>query len=166
MKTTVQPIPEGYGSVTPYLSVKNAAKAIEFYKKAFGAKELGRIMMPDGTVGHAELEIGNSRIMLAEENEQWGNRSPSSLGGSPVSLCLYVENVDAVFERALQEGAKVKGDMAVRDQFHGDRSGSLTDPFGHEWSVMTHIEDLTFEELQSRSDAMFAGVKQEQGKAG
>jgi PhnB protein len=160
MKTTVQPIPEGYRSVTPYLSVRNAEKAIEFYKRAFGAKELGRIRMPDGTVGHAELEIGNSRIMLAEENDQWGNRSPSSIGGSPVSLCLYVENVDAVFERALKEGAKVRGEMVVKDQFHGDRSGSLTDPFGHEWSVMTHIEDLTFEELQSRSDAMFAGVKQ------
>jgi PhnB protein len=160
MKTTVQPIPKGYGSVTPYLSVKNAEKAIEFYKKAFGAKEVGRITMPDGTVGHAELEIGTSKIMLADENEQWGNRSPASIGSTPVSLCLYVENVDAVFERALKEGAKVKGDMAVKDQFHGDRSGSLTDPFGHEWSVMTHIEDLTFEELQSRSDAMFAGLKQ------
>jgi PhnB protein len=162
MKTTVQPIPKGFSAVTPYLSVKNAEKAIEFYKKAFGAKEVGRIRMPDGTVGHAELDIGNSRIMLAEENEQWGNRSPFSIGGSPVSLCLYVENVDAVFERALKEGAKVKGEMTVKDQFHGDRSGSLIDPFGHEWSVMTHIEDLTFEELQSRSDALFAGVKQRQ----
>jgi len=162
MKTTVQPIPKGFSAVTPYLSVKNAEKAIEFYRKAFGAKEVGRIRMPDGTVGHAELDIGNSRIMLAEENEQWGNRSPFSIGGSPVSLCLYVENVDAVFERALKEGAKVKGEMTVKDQFHGDRSGSLIDPFGHEWSVMTHIEDLTFEELQSRSDAMFAGVKQRQ----
>jgi PhnB protein len=162
MKKTVQPIPEGYTSVTPYLSVKGAVKAIEFYKKAFGARELGRIMMPDGTIGHAEIEIGNARIMLAEENEQWGNRSPSSLGGSPVSLCLYVENVDAVFERALKEGATVRGDMVVKDQFHGDRSGSLTDPFGHQWSVMTHIEDLTFEELQSRSDAMFSGGIPEQ----
>lgn len=146
--------------MTPYLSVKNADKAIEFYKKAFGAKELGRIRMPDGTVGHAEIEIGNSRIMLADENEQWGNRSPSSLGGSPVSLCLYVENVDAVFDRALKAGARVKGEMTVKDQFHGDRSGSLVDPFGHEWSVMTHIEDLTFEELQARSDALFAGLKE------
>ena len=109
MKTNVQPIPKGYSSVTPYLSVKNAEKAIEFYKKAFGAKELGRIKMPDGTVGHAELEIGNSRIMLAEENEQWGNRSPLSIGGSPVSLCLYVDNVDAVFENALKEGSITSG---------------------------------------------------------
>jgi len=162
MKTTVKLIPKGYSSVTPYLSVKNAEKAIEFYKKAFGAKEVGRIRMPDGTVGHAELEIGNSKIMLAEENEQWGNRSPASIGGSPVSICLYVENVDAVFESLLKEGAKARGDMVVKDQFHGDRSGRLTDPFGHEWSVMTHIEDLTFEELQSRSDALFAKVKQAQ----
>ena len=162
MKTSVQPIPKGYNSITSYLSVKDAVKAIEFYKKAFGATEVGRISMPDGTVGHAELDIGNSRIMLAEENEQWGNRSPSSIGGSPVSLCLYVENVDAVFDHALREGAKVRGDMVVKDQFHGDRSGSLIDPFGHEWSVMTHIENLTFEELQSRSDAMFTGGKPEQ----
>jgi len=161
MKTTVQPIPEGYSAITPYLTVKDAGKAIEFYTNAFGAKELGRIMMPDGTVGHAELEIGNARIMLAEENEQWGNRSPLSIGGSPISICLYTENVDAVFEKALKEGAQVRGDMVVKDQFHGDRSGSLIDPFGHQWSIMTHIEDLTFEELQSRSDALFAGMKQE-----
>jgi PhnB protein len=159
MKTTVQPIPKGYSSINAYLSVKDAGKAIEFYKKAFGAKEVGRITMPDNTVGHAELDIGNSRIMLAEENEQWGNRSPSSIGGTPVSLCLYVENVDAVFERALKEGAKVKGEMAVKHQFYGDRSGSLIDPFGHEWSIMTHIEDVSFEEMQSRSNAMFAEAK-------
>jgi PhnB protein len=161
MKTTAQPIPKGFSSVNVYLSVKDAEKAIDFYKKAFGAKEAGRLMMPDGKVAHAELDIGNSRIMLAEENEQWGNRSPASIGGSPVALCLYVDNVDAVFERALKEGARVKGDMTVKDQFYGDRSGSLTDPFGHEWSIMTHIEDLTFEEMQKRSDAMFANVKQE-----
>lgn len=130
MKTKVQPIPKGFSSLTPYLSVKNADKAIEFYKKAFGAKELGRIMMPDNTIGHAEIEIGNSRIMLAEESEQWGNRSPKTIGGSPVTLCLYVKDVDTVFARALREGAKVKGNMEVKDQFHGDRTGSLTDPFG------------------------------------
>jgi len=161
MKTTVQPIPKGYSAITPYLSVRDAVKAIEFYKKAFGAKELGRILMPDGKVAHAELEIGDSRIMLADENEQWGNRSPASIGGSPITVCLYVENVDEVFERALKAGAKVKGEMTVKDQFHGDRSGSLTDPFGHEWSIMTHIEDMTFEELQARTNAMFAEVKQE-----
>ena len=162
MKTSNQPIPKGYHSITPYLSVKNAEKAIDYYKKAFGAQEMGRIMMPDGTVGHVELKIGDSKIMLAEENEQWGNRGPMSIGGSPVSLCLYVENVDAVFEKALKEGAKVKGDMHVKDQFYGDRAGSLVDPFGHEWSIMTNIEELTFEEMQSRSDALFAEMKQAQ----
>ena len=145
--------------MTVYLSVVGAEKAIEFYKKAFGAKEFGRVIMPDGTIGHAELQIGDSKILLAEENKAWGNLSPKSLGGSPVSLCLYVEDVDKVFDRALKEGAKVLGDMVVKDQFHGDRSGSLTDPFGHKWSIMTHIEDISFEELQKRTDAMFAVSK-------
>jgi PhnB protein len=160
MKHTVKSIPDGYSSVTPYLSVQNAEKAIEFYKKAFGAKVTGQIKMPDGKVGHAELQIGNSKIMLAEENEMWGNRSPRTVGGTPVSLCLYVDNVDAVFERSLKEGAKVKGDMQVKDQFYGDRSGTLIDPFGHDWTIMTHIEDLTFEEMQKRSDKMFEAVNQ------
>jgi len=151
----VQPIPKGYNVLTPYINVKNAHEAIEFYKKAFGAKEVGRITMPDGSIAHAEIEIGDSKIMLAEENEQWGNKSPQTLGGSPVSLCLYVEDVDAVFTRALSEGAKVTGEMEVKDQFYGDRAGSLTDPFGHHWSIMTHIEDVSFEEMQKRSDAMF-----------
>ena len=145
--------------MTVYLSVVGAEKAIEFYKKAFGAKEFGRVIMPDGTIGHAELQIGDSKILLAEENKAWGNLSPKSLGGSPVSLCLYVEDVDKVFDRALKEGAMVLGDMVVKDQFHGDRSGSLTDPFGHKWSIMTHIEDISFEELQKRTDAMFAVSK-------
>ena len=160
MKTTDQSIPKGFSSINVYLSVKDAEKAIEFYKNAFGAKEAGRLMMPDGKIAHAELDIGNSRIMLADENEQWGNRSPASIGGSPVGLCLYVDNVDAVFERALREGARVKGDMTVKDQFYGDRSGSLIDPFGHEWTIMTHIEDLSFEEMQRRSDAMFSVHKE------
>ncbi|HEX2395691.1 MAG TPA: VOC family protein [Bacteroidales bacterium] len=159
MKTTVKSIPKGFRSLTPYITVKNAEKAIEFYKKAFGAKETGRITMPDGTVGHSELTIGDSKIMLADENEQWGNRSPQTIGGSSVSLCLYVDNADETFAKALKEGAKVRGDMEVKDQFYGDRSGTLIDPFGHEWSIMTHIEDVSFEEMQSRSDAMFAAVK-------
>jgi PhnB protein len=159
MKTKVQPIPDGYHSITSYLSVKNAVKAIEFYKNAFDAKEIGRINMPDGTIAHAELEIGDSKIMLAEENPQWGNLSPQTLGGSPVTLCLYVEDVDKVFAKALKEGAKVTGDMQVKDQYHGDRSGSLTDPFGHKWSILTHIEDISFGELQKRTDAMFSGKK-------
>ena len=153
MKTKA--IPEGYNALTPYIAVKGADKAIEFYKKAFGAKEVGRVTMPDGSIGHAELEFGDTKIMLAEESQQWGNLSPQSVGDSPVTLCLYVEDADKVFTRALKEGAKVIGDMVVKDQFHGDRSGSLTDPFGHKWTIMTHIEDITFKELQKRTDEMF-----------
>lgn len=148
-------IPNGYHSLTPYLAVKNAEKAIEFYKKAFGAREVGRITMADKSVGHAEIEIGDSKIMLADENKQWGNLSPQTLGGSPVQLCLYVEDVDKVFDNALKAGAKVAGEMVVKDQYHGDRSGSLIDPFGHKWTIMTHIEDMSFDELQKRTDAMF-----------
>jgi PhnB protein len=155
MKSAIKKIPTGYSTITPYLAVKNAGKAIEFYKKAFGAKEVGRITMPDGSIGHAELEIGSSKILLAQENEKWGNKSPHSLGGSPVALCLYVEDVDTVFARAIREGAKVLRDMEVKDQFYGDRSGTLTDPFGHQWSIMTHIEDVSFDEMQSRSNAMY-----------
>jgi PhnB protein len=153
MKT--QPIPEGYNTLTPYITVKGAEKAIEFYKKAFGAKEVGRITMADGTIGHCELEIGNSKIMLAEENKQWGNISPLTLGGTTVYLSLYVEDVDKVFARAVKVGADVLGEMEPKDQFHGDRSGSLTDPFGHRWTIMTHIEDVSFAEMQKRVDTMF-----------
>lgn len=155
MKTKVKAIPEGWHSVTAYISVKGAEDAIEFYKNAFGAKETGRLTMPDGSIGHAELEIGDSKIMLAEENEQWGNLSPQTIGGTPVSLCIYVEDVDAVFAKALQAGAKVTGEMVVKDQFYGDRTGGITDPFGHQWSIMTHIEDVSFEEMQKRMSAMF-----------
>jgi PhnB protein len=148
-------IPEGYNSITPYISVRGAEKAIEFYKKAFGAVETGRITMPDKSVGHSELAIGDSKIMLAEENPQWGNVSPLTLGGSPVSLSLYVDDVDTVFAKALKEGAKVLGDMVPKNQFYGDRTGTLTDPFGHQWTIMTHIEDVSFQEMQQRSDGMF-----------
>ena len=157
MTTKVQAIPKGYHTLTPYINIKGAVEAIEFYKKAFGAKEIGRILMPDGSIAHAEIEIGDSKIMLAEENVQWGNLSPQTLGGSPVCLCLYVEDVDAVFARALQEGATVTGEMEVKDQFYGDRAGSLTDPFGHKWSIMTHKEDVAFDELQKRMDVMCSG---------
>lgn len=155
MATKKQAIPEGYSTLTPYLNIKGAVEAIEFYKKAFGAKEITRLTMPDGSIAHAEIEIGDSKIMLAEENPQWGNLSPLALGGSPVTLCLYVEDVDAVFAQALKEGAKVIAGMEVKDQFYGDRAGSLTDPFGHKWSIMTHIEDVSTEEMQKRMDAMF-----------
>lgn len=151
--------PKGFNTLTPYINVKGALEAIEFYKRAFGATEVGRISMPDGSIAHAELQIGDSRIMLAEENAQWGNVSPLTLGGSPVALCIYVENVDAVFAKALEEGATITGDMEVKDQFYGDRSGSLTDPFGHKWSIMTHLEDVSFEEMQKRMDQMFSVYK-------
>lgn len=156
MKTKVKAIPEGWHSLTAYISVKGAIDAIEFYKNAFGAKETGRLTMPDGSIGHAELEIGDSKIMISEENEQWGNLSPQTIGGSPVSLCLYVEDVDTVFAKAIQAGAQVTGEMVVKDQFYGDRSGGITDPFGHQWSIMTHIEDVSFEEMQKRMSAMFS----------
>lgn len=160
MKNNVQPIPQGYSAITPYLSVTNAQRAIDFYKKAFGAKETGRITMPDGSIAHAELEIGGAKIMLADENKEWGNLSPQTLGGSATGICLYVENVDEVFARALKEGAKVEGDMEVKDQFYGDRGGSLIDPFGHKWMIMTHIEDVSFEEMQQRTNAMFSVQKE------
>lgn len=150
---------KGFNTVTPYMSVKGALEAIEFYKKAFGATEVGRLSMPDGSIAHSELQIGDSRIMLAEENIQWGNKSPQTLGGSPVTLCIYVEDVDAVFARALEAGGKITGEMEVKDQFYGDRTGSLTDPFGHHWSIMTPLEDVSFEEMQKRMDAMFSVYK-------
>ncbi len=160
MKTNVKPIPDGFTAITPYLSVRNAQAAIEFYKKAFGATEIGRISMPDGSVAHAELEIGGARIMLADENKEWGNLSPQTLGGTASGICLYVENVDEVFARALHEGAKVEGEMEVKDQFYGDRSGSLLDPFGHKWMIMTHIEDISFEDMQKRTNEMFSVSKE------
>ena len=159
MSKNVKAIPEGFHSVTPYLITKDAAKAIEFYSNAFGAKEIGRISMPGGKVGHAELQIGNSRIMIADEFPEWGNKSPVTLGGTAVGICLYVENVDEAFRRAIEAGAKVDGNMEVKDQFYGDRTGSLIDPFGHKWTIATHIEDISFEEMQRRSDALFEQQK-------
>ena len=157
MSTNVQAIPKGYHNLTPYLNIKGAAKAIEFYSQVFGAKVVGKIYMPDrSTIAHAEIEIGDSKIMLAEENEQWRNLSPSTIGDTAVSLCLYVEDVDAVFAKALREGAKAIGEMEVKDQFYGDRTGSIVDPFGHKWSIMTHKEDVSFDQLQGRMDAMMS----------
>lgn len=153
----VKPIPEGHHNVIVYLSMKNADKAIEFYKKVFNAKEIGRLSMPGGIVGHAELQIGDSRIMLSEEMPEWGNKGPATLGGTPVGICLYVENVDEVYKRAIEAGAKQDGEMAVKDQFYGDRSGTIIDPFGHKWTIATHLEDLSWEEMQKRSDEMFSG---------
>jgi PhnB protein len=150
----VKPIPEGYHSVTPYLIIEGAGEAIEFYKKAFGAKELFRFPTPDGKVGHAELKLGDSPIMLADAYPAMGYNSPKSLGGSPVSLMVYVEDVDTVFNQAVEAGATVK--EAVTDKFYGDRSGSLIDPFGHVWHVATHKEDVSMEEMEKRAKAASA----------
>lgn len=150
----VRAIPEGYHSITPYLIIKNAAQAIEFYKKAFGAKETFRMEDPSAKkVGHAELKIGDSVVMLADEYPDMGYRSPQSLGGTPVSIHLYVENVDAVVEQAVRSGAKVE--RPVKDEFYGDRTGTLRDPFGHVWSVATHKEDVSPEEMKRRAEAAF-----------
>lgn len=147
-----KPIPAGFHSITPYLSVANADAAIKFYQRVFGAEEVGRITMGGDTVGHAELQIGNSKLMLAQEMPDWGNKSPQTLGGSPVTIALYVADVDATYQRALDAGATVI--EAVKDQFYGDRAGSLTDPFGHKWHLLSHIEDVSFDEMQRRCDAM------------
>jgi PhnB protein len=143
-------IPEGYHSITPYLAVDGGADAIAFYKAAFGATEVMRMAAPGGKVGHAEVEIGGSRIMLADEHPDMGFRSPKAIGGSPVSLHLYVEDVDAVTRQAVAAGAKER--RPVRDQVHGDRSGTLEDPFGHVWHIATHKEDLSPDELKRRAE--------------
>ena len=156
---SVNRVPSEYGTVTPYLNIRGAVAAIEFYQQAFGATELYRLSMPDGTIAHAEIKIGDSKIMLSEESEQSGNKSPLALDGSPVSFCLYVDDVDAVFAKAFALGATVTGEMVVKDQFYGDRTGSITDPFGHKWTIMTHIEDVSPEEMQRRADAMFSASK-------
>jgi PhnB protein len=146
----VNPIPDGYHSLTPYLICDGAADAIEYYKKAFGAIELFR-MDHEGKVGHAELKIGDSPFMLADEYPQMGYRSPKALGGTPVSIMIYVEDVDSVYRQAIDAGAtEVK---PLQDQFYGDRSGTLTDPFGHVWTIATHKEDVTMEEMNRRMAA-------------
>lgn len=150
--STVKPIPKGYHSVTPYLIIKGAARAIDFYKHAFGAVETLRVPGPNGTIGHAELRIGDSIIMLADEMQSGPYRSPEAFGGSPVSLMIYIANVDDVFARALSLGARQS--RAVQDQFYGDRSGNLIDPFGHVWTIATHVEDVSLEEMQRRTEAL------------
>lgn len=143
-------IPKGYNSVTPYLIVKGAAQAIEYYKKVFGATEVFRMDGPDGKVGHAELQIADSRIMLADENPNMGEgySSATRIGASPVSLYLYIPDVDGVVERAVTEGAKII--KPVQDQFYGDRSGFIRDPFGHLWGIATHVEDVSPAQLEER----------------
>ncbi len=141
-------IPKGYNTITPYLVIKGAAKAIEYYKNVFGATIVERMDGPDGRVGHAELQIGDSRIMLADENPQMGNRSAESIGASPVSLYVYLPDADKVVAKAAAEGAKIL--KPVEDQFYGDRSGFIQDPFGHLWGVATHKEDVSAEEMKER----------------
>ncbi|HEX4883335.1 MAG TPA: VOC family protein [Casimicrobiaceae bacterium] len=142
----VPPIPPGYAGVTPYLIVRDAARAIEFYKKALGAAEVLRLDDADGKVMHAELKIGEGFVMLGEEMADMGYKGPLAFGGSPVSLLVYVPDVDAVFARALEAGAETK--RPVADQFYGDRSGAIVDPFGHQWMIATHVRDVSKEEMQ------------------
>ena len=144
----VKTIPEGYHSVTPHLIVRGAAEAIDFYRKAFGAVELFRFPSPDGKIGHAEIKIGDSPIMMADEYPDMGYKGPQTIGGSPVSLMIYVEDVDTVFNQAVAAGATIK--EALQDKFYGDRMGTVTDPFGHVWHISTHKEDVSMDEMQER----------------
>ena len=152
----VKPIPEGYHSVTPYLTLDDAARAIEFYKKAFGAVGLLRMPAPGGRIGHAEIKIGDSPIMLADENPEMGNRSPRKLGGSPISLMVYVKDVDAQVAQAVAAGGKLV--RPVADQFYGDRTGGIDDPFGYHWYLATHVEDVPPAELEKRAAKLMGGA--------
>ncbi len=154
--STSQKISTTLSAITPYLTVQGAEAAMDFYKNIFGAKEVGRlIMQPGNKIGHAELAFGNAVLYLAEENPAWGNKSPTTVGGSPVTIALRVSDVDVTFQRAVEAGATVL--EGVKDQFYGERAGALIDPFGHRWHVSTHIEDVSFAEMQKRCDAMMAG---------
>jgi PhnB protein len=152
----VQPVPEGYHSVTPYLVVDGASKAIEFYKRAFGAVERFRMPAPDDKVGHAEIQVGDSVIMLSDPFPEMGANAPSGAGNSSAGLMLYVPDVDALFKQAVDAGATVT--MPLADQFWGDRYGKVRDPFGHSWQLATHIEDVSPEEMMKRAEAAFAGT--------
>jgi PhnB protein len=151
----VKPVPDGYPRVTPYLAVAGAAAAIDFYGKVFGATERMRMPARDGKIGHAELQLGDSLIMLADEFPDIGHRSPKALGGTPVTISVYVEDVDAVFARALAEGATAT--HPVESQFYGDRTGQFEDPFGHRWSVATHVEDVPPDEMEKRAAEAMSG---------
>jgi PhnB protein len=144
----------GAYTLNAYIAIKGCSDAIEFYKKAFGAKEKGRLLMPDGSIGHAEIDIEGSLLMMADENIDWGNKSPSSIGGNPMTFGLYVKDVDAAFQKALDAGATSL--MAIEDMFYGDRVGQVMDPFGYKWMIATHKEDMGYEEMQSRFDKMLA----------
>lgn len=146
----VKPIPDGYHTLTPFLTCRDAAKAIDFYKKAFGATERGVMKGLDGKVMHAELQIGDSIIMLSDEYPEMGSVSPQAIGGSAMGLHIYIDGVDAAFDRAVKAGAQVE--MPVMDMFWGDRYGKLKDPFGHKWSVATHTADLSMDEMKKGMD--------------
>lgn len=147
----IDPIPEDYRTITPYLCVRGAAAAIDFYTRVFGAKERMRMPAPDGRIGHAELTVGDSVLMLSDEYPEMEIRSPKSIGGTAVTLSIYVEDVDDVVGRAVKAGATLRRE--VQDQFYGDRSGQVEDPFGHVWSVQTHVEDVSPDEMQRRAAA-------------
>ena len=151
----VKPIPDGYPQVVPYLCVSGASEAIDFYGKVLGAKERMRMPGPEGKIGHAELQLGDSVIMLADEFPDMGGKSPKTIGGSPVTISVYVEDVDSVFKQALAAGAKEV--RALENQFYGDRSGQFEDPFGHQWNVSSHIEDVSPEEMAKRAGEMMGG---------
>jgi PhnB protein len=148
----VQPIPAGYHTVTPYLIIKGAAAALDFYQRALGTQERVRMPGPDGKIMHAEIQIGDSMVMLADEFPQMGALSPQTIGGTAVGLCLYIEDVDVRFQKAVAAGAKIE--RPLQNQFYGDRSGTIIDPFGHKWTLATHIEDVTPDEMQRRMAAM------------
>lgn len=152
----VKKIPDGYHSITPYLYLKNAGQLLNFYKNAFGATEMMRLEGPNGKIGHAEMRIGNSIVMLADEMPEMGATSPQTLGGPGVGILIYVENVDEVFNRAVAAGGKIV--RPIKDQFYGDRSGTLIDPSGHQWTVATHIEDVPPEEINRRAAAYMSSV--------
>jgi PhnB protein len=154
MAGKVNPIPESYPRVTPYLIVEGAGEAIDFYTRVFGAKERMRMPAPGGKIGHAEIEIGNSMVMLADAVPEMGHKSPRALGGSPISLLLYVEDVDGTVGKAVENGAKLV--RPVENQFYGDRMGGVEDPFGHQWYVASHVEDVSPEEMKRRMEAMAA----------
>lgn len=162
MKKSTSPIPTGFHTVTPSLIVRNAAEAIEFYKKALGAEEIMRMAGPDGKIGHAELKIGDSIIFLTDENPSMGCKSPQTLGGAAGNLYLYVEDVDTAFQRAIDAGGKVT--MPVTDMFWGDRFGNFTDPYGHTWGLSTHTQDMTPEEMEQGAKDFYAQMAQQAQK--
>ena len=157
MAGKVKPIPENYHRVTPYLVVDGAAEAIDFYSRVFGATEVMRMPAPGNKIGHAEIKVGDSVVMLADAVAGMGHKSPKTLGGSPVSLLLYVEDTDTTVKPAVENGAKLS--RPVEDQFYGDRMGTVEDPFGHVWHVATHVEDVSPEEMKRRMESMAAAAK-------